>query len=144
MALLAKKIAHDVESGDEACPPGGRQQGREHLDERALAGAVGTDEAENLARLDAQAGPIDGNKLAEPARQLVGDDGGPCLLVRHNPAPLPRRGRGVPAKHAPFQWLIQEAGPTVPIPRVPRNCVAARRPEGRRANRTGGTPSPMV
>ena len=43
------RVGHDGVAEDEASPRRGREHGREHPDERRLAGAVGSDEAEDLA-----------------------------------------------------------------------------------------------
>src|SRR6516162_10287859 len=57
------------------CPTfcGGQEPG-EHLHGRRLAAAVGTEEAENLPRRDAEVDMIDGNKVAEPSGQPFGLD----------------------------------------------------------------------
>ena len=41
------------------------EQGREHEDRRALAGAVGAEEAEDLALVDLEVDGVDGSKAAE-------------------------------------------------------------------------------
>ena len=48
-------LLHDVEAVDERRARGGRQQRHQHADQRRLAGAVGAEQAEDLAFLDREA-----------------------------------------------------------------------------------------
>ena len=48
------RLAEQVAAGDGGLAAGGRQQRREHAQRGGLAGAVGTEEAEDLAGFDAQ------------------------------------------------------------------------------------------
>jgi len=55
---------------------GGCEQAGEHLDGGGLAGAVGAEEAEELARVDGEVDVIDGGEIPEAARERGGLDGG--------------------------------------------------------------------
>ena len=69
---------------------GGGQQPGQHLHRRGLAAAVGAEEAEDLAALDAEAHVIDGGEVAEPLGQAVRLDGRRAVRGR--------RGAGSPAR----------------------------------------------
>jgi hypothetical protein len=60
----------------------GRQQAGQHLHRRRLAAAVRAEEAEDLARLDAETDPVHGDEIAEPAGQLLGLDGRWPVMLR--------------------------------------------------------------
>ena len=55
------------------------QQGREHLEHRGLAGAVGSEDAEDLAAAYLQVDPVDGPQVAEGLHEAVGRN---CQLGR--------------------------------------------------------------
>ena len=50
---------------------GGREQAAQHAERGRLAGAVGPEQAEDLAALDLEADVIDGGESAEPPDQIV-------------------------------------------------------------------------
>ena len=81
LAHVADALAHRVGIGADvnAIHPGAaagqRQNAAQHLDDRGLAAAVGAEEAEDFARLDAQAHAIHGSDLAEFADHVFRDDG---------------------------------------------------------------------
>ena len=52
-----------------------REQGGQHLEHGGLAGAVGSEDAEDLAAVDGQVDAVDGALVAEPLDQAVGLDG---------------------------------------------------------------------
>ena len=54
---------------------GGREQAGEHLDGGGFAGAVGAEEAEELAGLDGEVDVVDGGEVAETAGEARGGDG---------------------------------------------------------------------
>ncbi len=58
-------LANDVEPGKLGSAPCRPEQGREHVDGRALAGAVGAEKAEDLARVDVEIDGVDGSESAE-------------------------------------------------------------------------------
>ena len=64
-----------------------RQQGGEHLEHRGLAGAVGSEDAEDLAAADLEVDVVDGALVAEGLDQALGPDCG-CGLVH-----VPQCGR---------------------------------------------------
>ncbi len=53
----------------------GREETGEHFDHGGLAGAVGAEEAEELAGLDGKIHIVNGGKFAEAAREILGGDG---------------------------------------------------------------------
>ena len=65
----------DVEAGDRGGALGRLEQGGEHLDGGALAGAVGSQEAEDGAVGDVQGDVIGGDQVAEAAREAKRLDG---------------------------------------------------------------------
>src|SRR5207302_5068679 len=61
----------DVEPGDFGPPGGWKEEGAQHVDERRLARAVGTEKAVDLARLHVEVDPVDGaGVLEEPPKIL--------------------------------------------------------------------------
>ena len=56
-------------------PDGGREQAGEHLDGRGFAGAVGAEEAEELAGVDGKVYVVDGDEVAKSPRQMLGGNG---------------------------------------------------------------------
>ena len=76
-------LAHDVVARHARRARGGRQQRREHQHGRRLAGAVGAEEAVDLAGLDAQVDAVDG---ARPVLELADEafDLDPVLAIRHD------------------------------------------------------------
>ena len=74
-------LRDDVETGD-LCRAGRRpQQRRQHADDRALAGAVRAEEAEDLAVLHLEVDTVDRLHLTEVANETLGSDG--RLLAVH-------------------------------------------------------------
>jgi hypothetical protein len=65
-------LAHDVVAGDARAARGGAREGAEHVDGRRLAGAVGSEEPEDLAGGDLEAHAPHGLDLAEGLLE-VGD-----------------------------------------------------------------------
>ena len=57
-------------------PPDGAQQAAHHADGRGLAGAVGAQEAEDLALLDVERDAVDGREVAEALGEAVELDRG--------------------------------------------------------------------
>ena len=55
-------------------PPSGREQRRQHLDGGGLAGAVGSEEGEDLPGLDVEGHAVDGFDLAEGLGQVLDVD----------------------------------------------------------------------
>ncbi len=70
-----RRLPDDIAAGDACRSRGRRQQGRQHLDERALAGAIRTDQSKDLAGTDGQAHAVDRGHITEGARQLADLDG---------------------------------------------------------------------
>ena len=56
-------------------PEARREQAVEHFDRRRLAGAVGAEEAEDLARRDGERDAVDGDEVVEALGELVHLDG---------------------------------------------------------------------
>jgi hypothetical protein len=69
-------LGDDVEAADARGAGRGQRQGAEHVDRRALAGAVGAEEAEDLARRDGERHAADGLDLAVGLDEGVDLDGG--------------------------------------------------------------------
>ena len=59
-----------------------RQQRVENPQRRRLAGAVGAQQAEHLARLDGQVDPADRGEVAEPVRQPTREHGRDAIVAR--------------------------------------------------------------
>src|SRR5207244_7311418 len=76
------------------------------VEERGLAGAVGTDEADDLARLDGERDLLVGEQAAEALR-----GGLDAQQRRHGSGRRRRRGRAAPAKPAPPRQRQQAGGP---------------------------------
>jgi hypothetical protein len=79
-------VGDDVEATDARGPGRGPGQGAEHVDRRALAGAVGAEEAEDLARRDRERHAAHGVDLAVGLGEVVDVDGGLRVEThaRHN------------------------------------------------------------
>src|SRR6185503_2292945 len=74
-ALLdAFRVAADVDAADGRGAARRRQQAAQHPNRRRLAGAVRAKEAENLALGDVEREVIDGEEVAELARQFADGD----------------------------------------------------------------------
>ena len=69
---LRPRGPRDVLAAEEDLPELGSQQRADHVDERRLAGAVGTDQGDELALLDAEVDVVDGARLAEVALEVDG------------------------------------------------------------------------
>jgi Recombinase zinc beta ribbon domain/Recombinase len=63
-------LSHDVEAGDRRAARGGRQQGRQ-LVGRALARAIGAEQAEDFALLHGERNAVDGGEVAEALGKSV-------------------------------------------------------------------------
>src|SRR4029077_9935779 len=75
-------LGHDVVAGDAGVPSCWFEQRRQHADDGALAGAVGTEESEDRAVVDLEVDAIDRLHVAEVAYQTLGDDRrSPILFV---------------------------------------------------------------
>jgi hypothetical protein len=59
-----------IEAGDGRAAGGRRQHRGEHLDEGALAGAIGSNQAEDLRSLHSKRHRIHGGEISEPSCQL--------------------------------------------------------------------------
>ena len=69
-------VANDIVPGHDRRAAGGRHQRGQHADERALAGAVGSEQAEDLAALDLEADVIHRQQRAETLADAFDVDGG--------------------------------------------------------------------
>ena len=65
----------DVEAGDAGAALGYRRERGEHANERGFAGAVGAEQAKDLAFGDAEADVINGNEGAEALGHVLDFDG---------------------------------------------------------------------
>src|SRR6185437_113568 len=74
----------DVEAGDLGRPVARLGQRAEHVDRRRLAGAVGAEEAEDLAGLDLEVHAFDGFEIAEAFAEVFDGDG--CHSGEKSPA----------------------------------------------------------
>ncbi len=68
-------VGADVEPGHASVAGARREQAGEHLDGGRLAGAVGAEEAEDLALGDLEAHMVDGDEIAERAGEIADLDG---------------------------------------------------------------------
>ena len=82
-------LGDDVEAADARRPRTSAGEGAEHVDRRALAGAVGAEEAEDLARRDGERDAADGVDLAVGLDEPLDVDRG--LRPRSVPAGCGRR-----------------------------------------------------
>ena len=69
------RVSTDVDAEDAGLAAVDRQQGREHLEGRGLAGAVGAEHAEDLAATDLEVDPVDRPEVAERLDEPGGRDG---------------------------------------------------------------------
>ena len=77
-----RALAHDVVAADRRAAARRRQQRRQHQHGRRLAGAVGPEEAVDLARRDGEVDPVDGARsLAELADQVLDLDRGAVAFI---------------------------------------------------------------
>src|SRR5262249_48410762 len=76
-----RPVAHDVVPGDGRTPRRGREERRQHVHGRRLAGAVRPEEAVDLAGLDTQVDPVDGANILELTDQALDLD--PVARRRH-------------------------------------------------------------
>ena len=76
LALDFEGMGGEVEAEDLDVAGGGREQAGEHFDGGGFAGAVGAEEAEELARGDGEGDVIDGGEGAEAAGEVADGDGG--------------------------------------------------------------------
>ncbi len=78
--------------------PGGREHAGEHAQRRRLSGAVGADDAEELAGGDVEGQMIDGREVAEaPGEPFEGDRGSGGAAHGSDPRRVTSRRRGSPA-----------------------------------------------
>ncbi len=68
-------VAGDVEAGDGGAPGARPEEGREHVDRRRLAGAVGTEQAEELPLFDGERDAVHGGESVERFHQSCRADG---------------------------------------------------------------------
>ncbi len=69
------RLSRDVVTGHRCDPAGGRQQRREHVNRRRLAGNIRAQEAVDLAGVDDEVDPVDGTEAAgELADEALDDD----------------------------------------------------------------------
>jgi hypothetical protein len=76
LASKSPQIFYDVASEHARLTSVGNQERRENAKERRFAGAVGADEAEQLARRDRERHVLDRNGRVESLGQPLGDNGG--------------------------------------------------------------------
>ena len=83
------RVVDDRVAGDAPLARGRAEQGGEEADRRALAGAVGADEAEDLALADREVQVVDGHEfavalgeVASPRSSAGRSPGLGCVLVR--------------------------------------------------------------
>ena len=89
-------VGHAVEAQDGGATPRREDEVQERPDGRRLAGAVGPEEAEDLAALDLQVEVLDGMDVAVVLGQALRQDGGrwrALAHVVHRPTALPGVGR---------------------------------------------------
>ena len=114
-------------------PAGGAQQPEQHADGRRLAGAVGTEEAEDLTARHREREVVDGEGRLEPLREALGAygrrgvgvggvaDGGHAKPPRQPGTRLPTRLPGTPSRNlTPPDHRRKVPGPSGGIP--PRAC----------------------
>src|SRR5690606_6045782 len=68
------QVAHDVHSQQRGRTLVRQDQGGEDAEERGLASAVGTDQAEQLRLADLERDSVQRNRVSEPLRQLPHDE----------------------------------------------------------------------
>src|SRR5271157_6461522 len=68
-------FGQDVETEDSCGPRGGPQDAAQDADQRRLARAVGTDQAEDLAARDVEVDVIQSHVATEPLGQASGEHG---------------------------------------------------------------------
>ncbi len=89
----------DVVAGDSGAAAGRQQQRRQHPHRRRLAGAVGSEEAVDLALVDLEVDALDGEDLAEGALEPLDRD---CPHARSPAARRPRTGGFASTQRRPF------------------------------------------
>ncbi len=107
---LARRGARraQVDAGDAQRAAGRRQQAAEHAEGGRLAGAVGAEQAEDLAGLDLEADVVDGGEGAELAHQIADLDG--VVAVVGAPCVRPSESdRGAAAPRSPAVQQHHEA-----------------------------------
>src|SRR3989440_258461 len=92
-------LAGDVEPGHFGPPGGRKEEGAQHVDERRLARAVGTEEAVDLARLHVEVDAVDGAGLVEEPPKILRSYG----RVRHGVQTY--RHHGTPI--ADISWTVR-------------------------------------
>jgi hypothetical protein len=70
-ALGLQRLCFDVEAADADAALGGGQEAGDHLHRRRLAGAVGTQEAEDFAGADGETHLVDGQQIPVSLRQIL-------------------------------------------------------------------------
>ena len=75
LALDFDGVGDGVEAEDLDAAGGGGEQAGEHLDGGGFAGAVGAEEAEELAGRDGEVDVLNGGEVAETAGEACGGDG---------------------------------------------------------------------
>ena len=150
--LMAARSVADVEPRHAALAGGGRQQAGEHLDGGGLAGAVGPQEAEDLAGLDLEGHAVHGREVAEAAGEVHAPRTGagrrrPASCVRHRRRPSHQVDEhvlqggldllGVQHRDA---GRVQGAAQRRPTPRARRHQRVHRLAEERGAAHAGSCP----
>src|SRR3984957_17363765 len=102
LALHFDGVGGEIEAEDFDASRGRGEQASEHLDSGGFAGAVRSEEAEELPRGDAQAYILYGGEGAEAARQTLGGDGGRIHVVFDSNIEAEKAGRGSRSE----AWLV--------------------------------------
>ena len=74
--LAGLGVGHDIDAVDEDAAAVRLHHAGQHPHGRGLAGAVGTDQAENLAAVDGERQTVHGGNLGKPLGQSIGRDDG--------------------------------------------------------------------
>ena len=90
-------VASHADTAHERVAARGREDAGQHAQGRGLAGAVGPDEAEQLAARDIERQPVHGDRDAERATEIAQRDrGSGAVLERHLAASPNRTSAGMP------------------------------------------------
>ena len=76
------RIGADIEPFDVSLAATERQKAGEHFDDRRFSAAIGAEETEDFASLDAEADIVDRSKVAEAAHEMLGRDGRFAVRLR--------------------------------------------------------------
>ena len=99
LALDRERLAGRVEADDAHDAPGGLGEPEQHQHGRRLAGTVGPQQPEDLARVDREVERVDRGEVAVLLGQPPGDDDGVLRDLREDlgDGPAARRSRGAPS-----------------------------------------------